>query len=134
MDKNFENQLKIVVKNIIKEEDINISQYECIYFRFNSKIIDKLFQQSVPNIQRWRVINENDILSYCVTKNGRIEIFHSYCSSQCNNNNTFIQCNQCKACNSKMHYEKPCLIINIDEKYFYKYFSILFNNLKLRTI
>ena len=52
MDKNFENQLKIVVKNIIKEEDINISQYEYIYFRFDSKIIDKLFQQSVPNIQR----------------------------------------------------------------------------------
>lgn len=131
MDKNFENQLKIVVKNIIKEEDINISQYEYIYFRFDSKIIDKLFQQSVPNIQRWHNIEENDILSYCVIENGRIEIFHSYCSSQCNNNNTFIQC---KACNSQMHYGKPCLIINIDEKYFYKYFSILFNNLKLRTI
>lgn len=122
MDKNFENKLKIVVKNIIKEENINISQYEYIYFRFDSKIIEQLFKQTVPNIRRWHSIEEKDSLSYCVIENGRIEIFHSYCSFQCNNN-TFIQC---KSCHYQMNYGKPCLIINIDEKYFYKYFSILF--------
>ena len=41
----IENKLELIVENIIKNEGIDITQYEYIYFKFSSKIIHQWFYE-----------------------------------------------------------------------------------------
>ena len=130
----IENKLELIVENIIKNEDIDITQYEYIYFKFSSKIIHQWFYEHIPKIKIWDDAEDfDDQLIYCITEYNSIRIFRSYCSG-CDNNNDGGKFIKCTSCHHNTCYRKPCLIINVNDKYFYENFQHLFVNIDLSDV